>query len=184
MNEKLLITIAVTAVGFLALGGTALAALGDDVSDSFTQWDSYFKTYGGDYGVPWRWLKAICTIESSLGSNPSVASGIANPSDTDDSVSSDGKSWGLMQLTLATANGLEGPGLTPIDLNNPNISVRLSAKLVAQLISTFGIDDRESVIRAYNGGPNFGDATVPYYTKFVGALTNILAQQPGNELET
>lgn len=159
---------------------TAVAAMTDD--PSFTQWDSFFQQYGAQSAVPWRWLKAICMNESSLGQAKSVLVGLSDPSNVDGSKSSDGLSWGLMQVTLATANGLVGP-VTPQYLNDPGNSVRLGAMLVAQLIKTFGIDDRQSVIRAYNGGPKFGAATIPYYTRFQANLAVVMSNQPGNELE-
>lgn len=156
-----------------------MAITGDD---SFTKWDVLFKTYGAQYGVPWRWLKAICLNESSLGQARSVIVGLNNPADIDGSKSSDGLSWGLMQITLATANGLVGP-VTPQYLNDPDNSVKLGAMLVSQLVKRFGIDDRESVIRAYNGGPKFGASTLPYYARFVTNLALVMSQQPGDELE-
>ena len=155
------------------------AASGDD---AFTQWDSLFQSNGSAYSVPWRWLKAICMNESNLGQAKSVALGIQTPADVTGSISSDGLSWGLMQLTLATARALEGAQIQAPYLNDPGNSVRLGAELVKQLIGTFGIADRESVVRAYNGG-HFGVASVPYYTKFVANLAVVMNSQPGDELE-
>lgn len=171
-----------------ALFGVAVfstkALAGESVkTDPFFQWDNLFRRYGARFGVPWRWLKAICIIESSLGKNPRVARGLASPTDAEGSKSSDGKSWGLMQLTLATARGLEGGSITVADLNNPERSVQLAAELLRQLIDTFGIENRESIIRAYNGGPRFGSATIPYYNKFIAALADVMKRQPGPEME-
>lgn len=161
------------------LDAGVMAVTGDA---SFTQWDGLFQKYGSQYQVPWRWLKAICMNESSLGQAKSVLVGLKTPTDADGSKSSDGLSWGLMQVTLATANGLAGP-VTPAYLNDPDNSVNLGARLVKQLIDRFGISDRQSVIRAYNGGPHFGVATLPYYTRFVTNLALVMNQQPGDELE-
>lgn len=154
----------------------------ESVSD-FNKYDAVFMNNGAIYSVPWRWLKAIAIVESALGTAASVVEGMINPSDVDGSASSDGKSWGLMQVTLSTARALEGRGIQVSDLNDVNTSVRLAAKLLQQLIGTFGIDDRNSIIRAYNGGPHFGLATLPYYTKFLAAIATVLNSNPGNELE-
>lgn len=160
---------------------SGVAAVSND--PSFTQFDSLFQSYGRQYRVPWRWMKAIAMNESNLGQERSVAAGISNPSDVDASVSSDGLSWGLMQVTLTTARALEGDLIQAPYLNVPDNSVRLAAKLLQQLITRFGIDDRQSVIRAYNGGPRFGATTLPYYTRFVANLGVVMAKQPGDELE-
>ncbi len=191
MRDKWLIGAAVglffLLVVFRKTVGGAVSALTDD--SSFNRFDSLFRREGTNYGVPWRWLKSIAIIESSLGSATSVAKGIINPENVQASVSYDGKSWGLMQVTLETARGLEGQLITPAYLNDPNNSVRLAAKLLKQLISRFGIGDRESVIRAYNGGPGFrktmlGQTLTPiYYAKFLSALGVVQTKQPGNEME-
>lgn len=175
----------VVALVLLVLFGDTLALGADAVSgsDAFTKWDALFKKYGAQYGVPWRWLKAIAMQESQLGADPSVQEGLLNPDDIEGSKSQDGLSWGLMQVTLKTGQALM-PGVTVRDLNNPDTSVKLAAMLLAQLIGTFGIDDRESVVRAYNGGPHFGTATLPYYGYFVTHMAIILQTQPGDEMET
>jgi len=81
----------------IAIGGMFAAGGGLDmlISDPFTKYDNLFHTYSSMYSVPWRWLKAIAMNESNLGRAPSVAAGILNPSDVTQSVSSDGKSYGL-----------------------------------------------------------------------------------------
>ena len=71
--------------------------------DSWTEYDSLFKKYGAEYNIDWRWLKAICLNESNLGKAKSVMIGLENPRDIENSKSSDGKSWGLMQVTVPTA---------------------------------------------------------------------------------
>lgn len=173
-------------VGALLLFGgsmdqAAQAALGDA---NFTKWDYLFKKYGAQFGVPWRWLKAICMAESSLGQNRRVLAGLADPNDIAGSTSTDGKSWGLMQVTLPTAKGLEGRTVSVAELNNPDFSVYLAAKLVRELINRFGLADRESVIRAYNGGPKFGALTLPYWTKFLVNIQTVMLKHPGDEHAT
>lgn len=163
--------------------GLSLDLGGSDEDMSFYQWDSLIKHYAQIYGVPWRWIKAVCLIESDLGRNPRVAKGLQNPHDVEASKSSDGLSWGLMQVTLPTARGLAGRTISAEELNNPDTCMDLGVHLLSQNIARFGLDDRESVIRAYNGGPRFGAATVPYYNKFTAALARIQKTQPGDEME-
>lgn len=183
---------------FLLIAGT-LSLLGLSKKDEieakvitilpdFEKYDYLFKKYGQSYQVPWRWLKAIAMNESSLGKAASVVRGLNNPNDIEGSKSSDGKSWGLMQVTLTTANELR-KGTTVADLNNPEISIELAAKYINKMIGKFGLSDRESVIRAYNGGPGFRNTlqgqrdTPKYYNKFVVNLNAIMEKQPGKELE-
>lgn len=123
-------------------------------SDSWTRWDALFKKYGAQYGVPWTWLKAIAMNESSLGEHPSVKRGIASPGDADGSKSSDGKSWGLMQLTLPTARDY-APQAQVKDLNDPDFSVRIAARFIQFLmrqIPTVSARYQEFVIKSYNQG--------------------------------
>jgi len=61
--------------------------------------------------------------------------------------------------------------------------VRLGAELVSELILKYGIEDRESIIRDYNGGPKKGPMTIVYYARFMRNLSQVLDRQPGNELE-
>ena len=152
------------------------------MSDDFTKWDSLLKKYSKIYGVPWRWMKVIILNESSNGTNKKVLAGLANPSDVEGSKSSDGKSWGLMQITLPTAKGLTGRVVSAEELNNADFNVQLSAQLLKQLIARFGYSFHD-VMRAYNGGPNFGALTLPYYTKSLANLAVVQAKQPGEELE-
>lgn len=157
--------------------------------DSFTVFDALFKKYGKRFSVPWRWLKATAMTESSLGQAKSVRAGILEPKNIEKSVSSDGKSWGLMQTTLPTAREIAGVIVTASWLNVPENSVRVGAEYFARMISRFGLSDRESIVRAYNGGPGFkstvqGRTLTPiYYAKWVSNLAVIMQKQPGDELE-
>lgn len=122
---------------------------------NWERFDSLFKKYGSAYGVPWTWLKAVCLNESNLGAAKSVARGLASPSDIEGSKSSDGLSWGIMQVTLRTARELD-PAATQEKLNNPEYSIKLSAQYFKKLSSLFSkIDLRytEWVIKSYNQGP-------------------------------
>jgi len=122
---------------------------------NWTRFDSLFQKYGQIYSVPWTWLKAIALNESSLGAEKSVARGIASPNDIEGSKSYDGLSWGLMQVTIKTARGLD-PKATEAKLNDPDYSVQLAARYLSQLSTQFSrLDLRymEWVIKSYNQGP-------------------------------
>ncbi|MCM2278317.1 MAG: transglycosylase SLT domain-containing protein [Oligoflexia bacterium] len=109
-----------------------------------SRFDDLFEKYGTKYGVPPEWLKAICMNESSLGEHPLVQKGLA---------SEDGKSWGIMQLTLPTARDFEQVGID--ELNNPEISVRIAAKFVKRIMASFEVVDLrylEWVVKSYNQG--------------------------------
>jgi len=185
MSKNSLIIFAIVAVVILF---TAKNAMGEKESDSFFKWDYLFKRYGKIYGIPWKWLKAICMIESDLGRAKSVAHGFLYPNDIEKSKSSDGKSWGLMQTTIPTSRDFESD-VTAADLNDPEVSVRIASKYIKTLIARFGLNDRESIIRAYNGGAGFmktnlGRTLTPiYYEKFKVALNKVMNVHDGNEME-
>lgn len=140
------------------------------LKDPFYEWDDLIKKYSDKYNVPFKWVKAIMLNESDLGRAPSVRRGLENPTDIEASKSSDGKSWGLMQLTLPTARQFEST-ITPAGLNDPEISVRLGTKYLAWIISKKGLD-AEKVSRSYNGGLGYLNTvqgvrdTPEYYARF------------------
>lgn len=178
---------------FIVAGAALFAALffKDEViakvenqSSTWTKYDAIFKKHATAFGVPWMWLKAIALNESSLGAAPSVARGIASPKDIEGSKSTDGKSWGLMQVTLTTAKDLD-PLATAEKLNDPNYSVQLSAKYLGQLQSKFSkLDVRyvEWVIKSYNQGPGNTNKEIrgqttgyagEYWTRFTRNLKRV-----------
>ncbi len=121
----------------------------------WTKYDKLFKKYGMESGVSWMWLKAIAINESSLGTHASVRNGIANPLNAAGSASHDGKSWGLMQVTLSTAKMLDMLA-TPEKLNNPEYSIELAAEYLSQLGKFFDPKDMrfvQYVVKSYNQGP-------------------------------
>lgn len=143
---------------FVAGGFTFKQEISDVIEehmDSWTQYDALFMSAQKKYAVDWRWLKAFALNESNLGQEKSVAYGILHPEDAEKSKSSDGKSWGLMQVTLTTAQSLD-PSATVAKLNDPAYSIDLAAKYVAQLKKMFSpLDLRflEYVVKSYNQGP-------------------------------
>lgn len=145
--------------------------------DPFFYWDDLIKKYSDKFKVPFEWIKAIMIVESDLGRAPSVKKGLQNPNDIEGSKSFDGKSWGLMQLTIPTARMFQA-GITAVDLNDPETSVRLGASYLAWLIQKKGMNE-ELVIRSYNGGPGFltsergRNMTADYYAKWQKAITLI-----------
>lgn len=128
------------------------------MAPSLTDWnrfDADFQTYGASWGVDWLWLKAFALNESNLGRDSSVARGMENPTDIDNSKSSDGKSWGLMQVTVTTAQGID-PSASAESLNNPEYSINLAAEYISQLMGMFDSNDPryvEWVVKSYNQGP-------------------------------
>lgn len=126
---------------------------------NWTRWDADFKLAARVHNVPWTWLKAIAMNESSLGSAKSVAWGLQFPNDIEKSKSTDGKSWGLMQVTLSTAKGLDASA-TEAKLNDPKYSINLGAKYIAQMSKrypTMELRYVEWVIKSYNQGPGNTD---------------------------
>lgn len=134
--------------------------------ENWGKYDSLFRDASLRYGVPFKYLKGIAMIESSLGLDPRVKSG---------GVSSDGKSWGLMQFTLPTAQDFDS-GATPQKLNNDVYSVDLAGQFLKSLMKQFPNDERK-VIMSYNQGAGNTRAgkqyAAAYYTKFVNAVTLI-----------
>lgn len=177
---------AILGIGFL-FKDEAVAAVTSN-GDWFTRWDSLIKQKAKKYSLPWRWIKAIAMNESMLGTAKSVARGLAAPTDVEGSKSSDGKSWGIMQLTLPTARDMVGALIQPAYLNDPENSFELGARYLRKMYD-LGKGDREFMVRAYNGGPGYkntvlGQTMTPvYYAKFVTNLNTILSKQPGNEME-
>ena len=136
-------------------GGSAASSPPPADQNWWTRFDALFKTYAAREQVDWQDLKAIALNESDLGREKSVARGIASPADVAGSKSSDGKSWGLMQVTLTTARGLD-PGASEAKLNSPEYSIMLAAKYIGQLQRQFSMVElrwKEWVIKSYNQGP-------------------------------
>lgn len=116
------------------------------ISGRVIPWGKYdfeFKRIADMYSIPWYWLKGIALNESLLGADPRVASG---------QVSSDGKSYGLMQVTMTTAADIKKRPVTPDELKNDAFSIDLAARYLKTLMKMFGGDEKQ-VIMSYNQGP-------------------------------
>ena len=144
-------------IGVIALMGSKtekIQEIIEEKSDSWNKYDYLFKKYGTDHNIEWQWLKAICMNESNLGKAKSVMSGLENPSDIESSKSSDGKSWGLMQVTIPTAKDFDLLASAE-KLNNPDYSVKISCKYIAWTKRQFSSSDSkylEWIIKSYNQG--------------------------------
>lgn len=120
------------------------------ISNNDTKYDDLFKKYANISGLDWKMVKSICYIESNLGRAASVAHGLIAPNDVEGSKSSDGKSWGLMQMTLPTARDYD-PAATAQKLNNAEYSVRLACQHIKRLFNYYG-GETEWIVKAYNQG--------------------------------
>lgn len=143
-----------------------------------SNYDDLFKKYASMYGLDWKMLKAIAIIESSLGRAPSVAHGLKNPSDIENSKSTDGKSWGIMQVTLPTARDYDSTASAE-KLNNPAYSVEIASRHIRMLMNLFKNDSKqiEKVVKSYNqgqgatmAGKNYADT---YWIKYQNAYKTI-----------
>lgn len=185
-NEKIAVGIIVLGAGFLFMGNSF--AWENNNQNPLARWVPLLKSKGKKYSVPWRWMAAIMGVESDYGRTASVAYGLEHPGDVVRSKSSDGKSTGLMQVTAETATWMAGRKVSLSELNNPDLNVEMAAKYLAYLIGKFKTD-RDSIFRAYNGGPGFkstaqGLALTPVYNfRVQSQLKKVLEWYPGNEME-
>lgn len=106
----------------------------------WTKYDAMFKEHAAKNGLDWKMLKAIAMNESSLGQDSRVER---------KEWSSDGKSRGLMQLTLPTARDFEL--VEAKDLDDAETSVRIAAKFLHALSLTF-MGDKQKIVMSYNQG--------------------------------
>lgn len=112
-------------------------------------YDSLFQDAATNNKIDWRMMKTISMVESLIGKERSVKSGINNPYDIPSSVSADGLSWGIMQMTVTTARDFDGLA-DPIRLNEPKYSIDLAARFIASLKRQFSSD--RDIAMAYNQG--------------------------------
>ena len=114
------------------------------------KYDSLFQKYASQYGLDWKFLKTIAENESSNGKDPRVARGILIPGDIRGSMSSDGKSWGLMQVTLTTGRDFD-KNISEVKLNEPEYSIRIASMFISSLSKQFRGNFRDMAM-AYNQG--------------------------------
>lgn len=117
-----------------------------DYGKNWTLWDPLFQKY---CPTLFKLSKTICMIESSLGRDPRVALGISCPKDILGSASQDGKSWGLMQMRLETAQDYDSKASAEL-LNNPEYAVRIAGNHLLRLSTRLG--EPEWVVKAWNQG--------------------------------
>ncbi len=145
------------ALGVLFMTKQSIAETIEENLPSWNRFDALFKKYAAKYSVDAFMLKAICLNESDLGQEKSVARGLENPKDIEGSKSSDGKSWGLMQVTLTTAREpYMDTSATAEKLNNAEYSIDLAAKYIAWLKRYFpdgSADQTQWLVKSYNQGP-------------------------------
>ena len=139
---------------FLTIAGVLFLMNVKDGKKSAYGLDAIFKKYAAQYGLDWLMLKSICANESSLGTHPSVVIGLNYPYDIEASKSSDGKSWGIMQVTIPTAQDFD-ISATPMKLNDPEYSVKIAAQFIAWLSIRYKTTDprrNEWIVKSYNQG--------------------------------
>lgn len=118
--------------------------------------DPLYQKYATIYGLPWLWVKAFALNESSDGQAASVQRGLQNPSDANGSASTDGLSWGVMQVTLPTARHYDAQA-TAEKLNDPEYCIDIACQLIRDLTLHFPIVmgyplRLEAITKAYNEG--------------------------------
>jgi soluble lytic murein transglycosylase-like protein len=141
-------------LSFQALGSEAMSEkpLIDNVPERFTKFDDLFKKYAKKYGLSWLMLRRISWIESRVNTDPRTIKG---------EVSFDGKSWGIMQVAPNTGSLKEREikgNPTPAQLNNPEFSIDLGAKLLAYLSDKYSSE--RDIVMAYNQGEKNQDRLI------------------------
>lgn len=144
----------------------------DEKTDAWTRFDFLFKKYGSQYNIPWQWLKAFCLVESDLGRAKSVALGMREPSNIEGSKSSDGKSWGIMQVTLRTGSDFD-KSITVEKLNDPVYSVEIACKYISWTINFL---NKSSISQS---NPRWIEAVVKSYNQGVGNTVNEFSGKKG-----
>lgn len=122
--------------------------MNDTVNNSY---DGLFQKYGAQYGINWKFIKRIAWIESKIGMYRSVRDGISNPGDVAKSASQDGKSWGIMQVTIPTARDYDKLA-TPEKMNNPEYSIKIGTQHLAMLKKRYFSSSDRDLAMAYNHG--------------------------------
>jgi soluble lytic murein transglycosylase-like protein len=135
----------------------------------YNKYDDKILAVASKYNVPWYWIKGIALNESLMGENKLVKTG---------AVSSDGKSYGIVQFTFPTAKDMMGREVTKEELNDVDFSFNLCGMYLNKLSKMFA-GNEEKVIKSYNQGPGNtqkGKAYAdPYYARFLNWKAKILS---------
>jgi hypothetical protein len=117
-------------MNWLLIGGAFLIVFffTSETSKMVSVYDPLFKKYTPP-GIPWTFMQTICFIESNFGENPRVKIGLNDPTNVYGSRSSDGLSWGIMQLRPSTARDFD-PNATEILLNNAEYSILIASRYI------------------------------------------------------
>lgn len=122
----------------------AQAAPGGSNVNTTQTLDDIFKKHGAAYGVDWRLLKAIATVESAL--NPAAV----NPADP---------SYGLMQVLCTAGQGGKCTNRFNVDgwseatrerLKDPDFNVKIGAQVLAWNLKTYGMPKGIAVYNAWD----------------------------------
>lgn len=140
-----------SALGLIFFSKDAMAKKETTSSNINNAFDDLFQKYASIYSLDWKMLKRISWIESRVGMYSSVKRGLENPKDIKGSVSQDGKSWGIMQVTLSTAKGYD-PLATEEKLNNAEYSIKLASQHLKFLKNTYPQFKERDIVMSYNHG--------------------------------
>ena len=141
----------VVGIGVLVMSKDSQASalpVGSNLKPS--EFDPLFVKYAKENNLDWKMVKTIAMNESSVGKNARVIAGINNPYDIKASTSTDGKSWGIMQMTVPTARDFD-PQASEVKLNDPQYSIKIACKFLASLSKQFNGKVRD-IAMAYNHG--------------------------------
>lgn len=144
----------------IVLGIGGLLFLKSD-SKWHSRYDALFIKYASKYGLDWKMLKAIAIKESTLGDNPRVKAG---------QVSTDGLTYGLMQMKFSTAKYYL-PNISEMNFRtNYDQQIEAAALFFADLKKKFNGDLKKMVISYNQGETNTmkgKDYTGDYYPKYL-----------------
>jgi len=141
-------------------GRDALAMTKKVIYDA-TDFDDIIDRYAQQFGLDALLIRAVIMQESSW--RPDV-------------MGYDGKSIGLMQITLPLAQDYFGRTVTFEDIADPDINIHIGAWYLAKLMRRYG-GDLNKVLDGYNEGPgnvdrgkdiSYSDSVLAYYRAYGG----------------
>ena len=136
-----------------------------------TRLDDVFQTVGEQYGVDWRLLKAVASVESSL---------------RPDAYNPDDPSYGLMQI-LCTGDGEVCENAFNIDpwpvrrqeLYDPQLNVSLGAQILGWNIRTYGLEKGVAVYNKWSARNESAPFSNQRYVDAVFAAARQMGFDPG-----